>query len=868
MSIENKLHEKLYAAIEEGDTQSVTSLLKNKGIATAFLDDEENTPLHLAVYYDHTDIVKILLNSGLKPEHVMQPNEYGQTALAYAAENKNKKLIELIIDAMQLSLEKLKALIITCLKNRCNEVAKGLIARLNDEQLQSANEDGSTLLIQAAKYGNQPIAKVLIARVPIEHIVQKDKEDKTALIWAARSGSKAVVKLIISKLDKEQIAAKDNTNKNALMHAICAGHPEIFELLSSCSQPFTKQEIFALLQAIAQKSNQAILSFAGPLCDASELITDGDGPEYRKQLIKGEKGRAKIVTMLLQDESKATFKDEKKDLVTVLLQAGLQQDKVWMQQDDEQIGNAIHKAIMAGDVRYLALFLSRLNAKQLQLQDEDGWTPFMRALYEHGYYSEKYKNVVDLFLPHLDALTPQELLLQSKNGDTAFLFAARYESYEAIKYLISRLSPAQINVADHNGWTALIHASNLGYYKIAHLIVQAGLTPEQISIKNNNGYTALMKATGVENKIVKLLLNSGLSLKQINIQNKYGWTAFMYAATRANEELVSLFLKAGLTWNDVSNARDKRGRTVLMYAAQNGDVNFVRPLLTHFSEDEINAQDEQGTTAFMYAIGALKNVRKIVDLFLKKDTQCAWATIQDKQGETALMNAVNYINESLVALFLSKLSPEQMRIKDTYGWTAFMHAIKKGNNEIIKLFIKRGFSLREITNTPDYRNDTILMYAAINGNVKVIQSLLPHLSMQEVQAEDADGETALLMAAESKKHEAFSILLSHINKFTKTEKKHLLWRAYTGDNKDIFQLILKNKADEVSFDTLNWCNDSLLMDATIAEKTWIIEILLPYLSREQILLKNDIGETIFDLTSSEKIKKMIQDRLDELGVKG
>ncbi len=190
--LKSKLHKTLYTAIENGDLSRVSSLLKNKGIETAILDYDNNTPLHIAAYYNQTDIVKLLLHSGLTPEDIKKANEYGQTALAYAAENKNKDLIELLIDAMQLAYDQMKALIITCIQNKYNDVAKALITRLSDEQLQSPDEDGCTLLMHAAKYANSVVAKAIITRVTNEQCAVKDSNGQTALMHAARSGSTAL----------------------------------------------------------------------------------------------------------------------------------------------------------------------------------------------------------------------------------------------------------------------------------------------------------------------------------------------------------------------------------------------------------------------------------------------------------------------------------------------------------------------------------------------------------------------------------------------------------------------------------------------------------------------------------------------------
>lgn len=64
---------------------------------------------------------------------------------------------------------------------------------------------------------------------------------------------------------------------------------------------------------------------------------------------------------------------------------------------------------------------------------------------------------------------------------------------------------ADVNLQDENGWTALMKASQRGYFEIAELLVKAGA---DVNFKNKWGITALMVAIHRQEKIAKLLIDA------------------------------------------------------------------------------------------------------------------------------------------------------------------------------------------------------------------------------------------------------------------------------------------------------------------------------------------------------------------------
>ena len=88
----------------------------------------------------------------------------------------------------------------------------------------------------------------------------------------------------------------------------------------------------------------------------------------------------------------------------------------------------------------------------------------------------------------------------------------------------------------------------------------------------------------------------------INARDKDGKTPLMYAAwNNQNPEVIKVLLEAGA---DV-NARDKNGWTPLMYAAWNENPDVIKVLLE--AGADVNARDKDGRTPLMWAAGSNQN---------------------------------------------------------------------------------------------------------------------------------------------------------------------------------------------------------------------------------------------------------------------
>lgn len=91
---------------------------------------------------------------------------------------------------------------------------------------------------------------------------------------------------------------------------------------------------------------------------------------------------------------------------------------------------------------------------------------------------------------------------------------------------------------------------------------------------------------------IKAMLKAGAD---VNAKDKNGKTALMYAADAGNDETIKELLKAGAN----IQAKDNNGKTALMYAASTGNEDAIKALIK--AGADLSAVDNKGKTAQIYA---------------------------------------------------------------------------------------------------------------------------------------------------------------------------------------------------------------------------------------------------------------------------
>ncbi|MGI8654367.1 MAG: ankyrin repeat domain-containing protein [Pyrinomonadaceae bacterium] len=163
------------------------------------------------------------------------------------------------------------------------------------------------------------------------------------------------------------------------------------------------------------------------------------------------------------------------------------------------------------------------------------------------------------------------------------------------------------NVAKHDDLAAALQkslqqAADKGDANLLLAAIAKGADP---NARTENHWTPLMLATiKGHTEIVRQLLDKGAN---VNAQNNKGWTALMFAVSMGDADTMRVLLKAKRI---DANLTDAEGKTALMQAASENNLDSARILLAH--KVDANVADRAGETAL--TIAARRNYTDIIEL--------------------------------------------------------------------------------------------------------------------------------------------------------------------------------------------------------------------------------------------------------------
>lgn len=216
-----------------------------------------------------------------------------------------------------------------------------------------------------------------------------------------------------------------------------------------------------------------------------------------------------------------------------------------------------------------------------------------------------------------------------------------------------------------------------------------------------------------------------------------GWTALMSAATSREGAAMAPLL---LPRSDLDAAEKREGRTALMMASKAAKVDFVRQLAPSAALDK---QDAKGRTALMHAVDPDKWTNhidwhesgrraEVIEVLLAAGAK---PDICDAEGDTALLHAVKRPLEDAVAL----LAPvSDLRASNAKGDSALTLAAAGHSWKILQAVLDGS--------DVDHKNaagDTALILAARSGSAQFVAELCRRA---DVDAQNVKGRTALMEA--------------------------------------------------------------------------------------------------------------------------
>eukprot|EP00439_Symbiodinium_sp_Y106_P053888 s269_g7.t1 len=250
------------------------------------------------------------------------------------------------------------------------------------------------------------------------------------------------------------------------------------------------------------------------------------------------------------------------EIVRLLLEAGADTDLA-----DGEGCTALRLAALQGHVEVARLLLE---SGAEDVANKSGDTALMIA-----------SGTGDVEMVHLLLAAGFTMDLRNEDGRTALTYASWGRHMDVVRLLLMARRERDLPASDDDVCGALRMASSQGYAEVARLLLESGAEKD---VANDQGFTALITASASGRvEVVRLLLEAGANP---NLADEDGCTALMIASARHDVEVVSLLLDAGAD----KDLADNRGRTALMrvfYLAE-GKAHVSPPLLCTFKDSSQN----------------------------------------------------------------------------------------------------------------------------------------------------------------------------------------------------------------------------------------------------------------------------------------
>lgn len=262
-------------------------------------------------------------------------------------------------------------------------------------------------------------------------------------------------------------------------------------------------------------------------------------------------------------------------------------------------GVSLHALAEAGNIAGLEAQLKAGAKIDSGLEDgplaQRGMTPLMTAIFAG---QEKAAEILLAAKPQLEA--------RSRDGRSALIWAAGWGTPAMVQKLLD--AGAEKNARDEANFTALIMAAARGDAKSVDILIKSGA---DINAKNKWNHTALMTAIRTGNKEkIDALLNAGAGANDADLD---GLTpVHMAAESDAPVTTLEMIHKRGGNLD----AQSAAGLTALMIAADRGDAEKVKTLLTLGAKASL--KDKDGATALDWANRRADDTGKAVAELLQK----------------------------------------------------------------------------------------------------------------------------------------------------------------------------------------------------------------------------------------------------------
>ncbi|PSN51182.1 hypothetical protein C0J52_06044 [Blattella germanica] len=713
----NKKSETLLLEAVMGRNEEIAIKLLNHGANPDAKDKEDNSVMHLAVAFNLTIVIDLLLSlkcdiegfntKGKTPlfdalkkkkqeiaikllKHGANPNakdKYGNTPIHYAVGKQLMKVVECILE---LKCD------IDCTNNAGETPLIIAIMRRNEE-----------MAIKLLNLGANPNAKTKYGYSVMHFAVEDNlvntvdlllslkcnfdgfnEKGETPLLKAIKCGNEEMsIKLLKQGANPN---AKDNDGNSVMDLASEKNLVMIVDLLLSLEcdvDGFNEEGETLLLEAVMGKNEEIAIKFLKHGTNPNAKDIYGNTPMH----YAAGKELTNVVECLL--ELKCNFdctntegetpllkaiKQRNEEIAIKLLRVGADPNSM------DKYGNTVMHFAAEGNLAIAVDMLLKLEC-DFDGFNEEGKTPLLEAvmgrneeiaikLLKRGSNpkaKDKYGNTPMHYAAEKELMKVVEYLLELKcdfdctntEGETPLLKAIKRRDEEmAIKLLNLGANP---NLEDKYG-NSVMHFAAEGNLPITVDILlkleckfdslnEEGITPLLNAIKRRHGEIAIM------------LLKHGANP---NAQTTFGNSVIHFAAAENFVMIVDLLLSLKCDFDNLN----KEGETPLLKAIKWRNEEIAIKLLMRGANP--NLEDKYGNTVMHFAV--VENLAKTVDLLLS--LECNFDSL-NKEGKTPLLKAIMGKHEEIAIKLLKRGA--NPNAKDKYGNTPIHYAAEKQLTKLV-----------------------------------------------------------------------------------------------------------------------------------------------------------------------------------------
>jgi len=733
----------LYKACMEGDVKEVFNILEKENIDINKKNDKGVSPLHVASYFGHDELVKKLIEAGAKvdiedenkdtpliyacsiPEfdafeessnkskiidilldhkaNIDKKSDIYDTPLFMAIENEHPKLVEKLIakgaDVYQLNKYGENPLIKACNNHMEGdeeqfEIIKTLLRAETNLLSEKVPSNGNTPLIIACRKNDRELVDFLLRKAGSEVVNAANKDGNTALMEASESGFAKIVQLLLNRFQRIDMDKKNKKGKTAFELAMEGHHEEVVKAID-------KHQLFRACEEGNLEQVNALIERGVDLNMTQNLKTP-------LQVAK-EEGNSKVVERIQEVLTRQEFfrACEKGDIKKVerLLDEGFD---ILNKNREGKIPLEVAKANNHSSL--IKLLEKKENEKQLLQATENG----------------RLNQVKELLSKDID------VMVKNKNRETAFELASKKGHLSILKLLLSYDKNNEVNIgklfdiAKENQKTEVTE-----YFKKEYSETLSEPLFKAIEAKNNNkvkeilkkeridineyrkGQTPLIAACNAGNKeAVELLVNKGADVNKFST-DQLQESPIIVALEYKNEDMINILLNAE---NINLNHSNSAGKSPVYLASK-----LSKKLGTEVSKEYIKKMLDKGADIDQIH----KSETPLTKLIQENDKKAVQNLLEcgvdvnkpNKDGQTPLMLACRYNdNAGIVKLLIEQnadVNATSYDLHEQYIKSPLLESLRSDypTLEIVNTLLENGAEVKEPPSTYDLLINDPLKYA-------------------------------------------------------------------------------------------------------------------------------------------------------------